>query len=68
MKMVKEALTKIHLQHLIYAKEWAVAWQSWPNAYRTLTASLFILVSSVIPAITFASFLDEKTGGEYGLI
>ncbi|KAI2514295.1 Anion exchange family protein [Fragilaria crotonensis] len=68
--MPKEALTKMHLHHwcLSYANEWEVAWQSWPNAYRTLTASLFILVSSVIPAITFASFLNEKTGGEYGVI
>jgi boron transporter len=68
MNMTKAALTKIHHWCLSYANEWEVAWQSWPNAYRTLTASLFILVSSVIPAITFASFLNEKTGGEYGVI
>ena len=51
----------------IYCSEWTAAVDSWPNFYRMLSASMFILVSSVIPAITFASYLGQVTGGEFGV-
>jgi boron transporter len=67
-KMVLRVFDELKLRQHCYRDDWTVTFSSFKNFSKVLSASIYILFTNVAPAVTFASFLIEKTDRKYGAI
>jgi hypothetical protein len=51
-----------------YVDDWTVSFKSKKNLQRTIASTFFIFITSIGPAVTFASFLTKHTDGQYSTI
>jgi hypothetical protein len=61
-------ITECRLRLECYGDDFAVAFRSWKNASKVLAAAVYVLFTSIGPAITFSSYLVGVTQNQYGVV
>ena len=59
---------ELHSRLPLYKDDWLSPFKSTSDFSKVLASIVFMIFTSTVPAIAFAAYLNDKTGGQYGVI